>query len=674
MDSQENKRVCINCLRYIALTPNLGRCRLHDREVQPTDSCEDYASDIMLLNTKKGWYVICGRDSVGPFNYLEDIDVKVAEELKVDVKDVFRAKARAYREPSKPLDVAEDIIELNDLTVQPIFNGLSKKVHPAIGVVDDIAYVGVTLPCLVSSKNGTEEKELPFFITSTRQKILCNKEVLAKLKWKLEYRVVNFENRWSLKGIEAFLNGKTVNPRNVYLLVRNAWKSYLEFENEVIYDFMTLWTIGTYFFHLFNSYPYVYIGGLKRSGKTKVLTVASLMCFNAIFSNNLSTSAIFRLIQSGRCTLLMDETEKLAHKDRAGDIRNLLLSGYKRGEKVYRSEKTSKDKLVPQGFEVYCPKMIANIQGIEDVLEDRCITIIMKRGRNKQIINSEPSSHDLIWQEIRDSLYTLYLTYWKEVKEEYEKLSEVCVISEVSEVGGNILEQISDRERELWKPILCLASFFDKYLSPTSQTTQTSLTSLKEAITQFALQKVNEKQVENITETGELILVQTLLEMVHEDGYYKAKDIKNAMAEKYDEEQKWLNTKWIGRALKRLGFTEKRRVGTGTEYYLRRQQVEDLAIRLGIVPQEKAENSSVQQNSQKENSIQQVCRVGLSEENFSLVYGKLRELCRSKLYATTEELEYATGIGKETLTAILQAMQREGKIIEYHQGCWRVNA
>ena len=398
------------------------------------------------------------------------------------------------------------------------------------------------------------------------------------------------------------------------------------------------------------------------------------MCFNAIFSNNLSTSAIFRLIQSGRCTLLMDETEKLAHKDRAGDIRNLLLSGYKRGEKVYRSEKTSKDKLVPQGFEVYCPKMIANIQGIEDVLEDRCITIIMKRGRNKQIINSEPSSHDLIWQEIRDSLYTLYLTYWKEVKEEYEKLSEVCVISEVSEVGGNILEQISDRERELWKPILCLASFFDKYNPLTSQTTQTSQTTLKETIIQFALQKVNEKQTENMTESGELILVQTLLEMVHEDGYYKAKDIKNAMAEKYDEEQKWLNTKWIGRALKRLGFTEKRRVGTGTEYYLKRQQVEDLAIRLGIVPQEKAENSSVQQNSQKENSIQQVCRVGLSEENFSLVYGKLRELCRSKLYATTEELEYATGIGKETLTAILQAMQREGKIIEYHQGCWRVNA
>jgi len=289
-------------------------------------------------------------------------------------------------------------------------------------------------------------------------------------------------------------------------------------------------------------------------------------------------------------------------------------------------------------------------------------------------LNSEPSSHDLIWQEIRDSLYILYLTYWKEIKEEYDELSEGSEGSVGSE-PNRILQQISDRERELWKPIICLALFFDKYILPSpSQPTLPSQPSLEKAIIEFALQKVKEKQVENVTETRELVLIQTLLEVVQADGYYKAKIIKEAMAQKYEEEQKWLNTQWIGRALKRLGFTEKRRVGTGREYLFKRQQVEDLAIRLGIVPQEKAENSFVQQNSQKENSIQQVCRVGLSEENFSLVYGKLRELCRSKLYATTEELEYATGIGKETLTAILQAMQREGKIIEYHQGCWRVNA
>jgi len=46
---------------------------------------------------------------------------------------------------------------------------------------------------------------------------------------------------------------------------------------------------------------------------------------------------------------------------------------------------------------------------------------------------------------------------------------------------------------------------------------------------EFALQKIKEKQVENVTETRELVLVQTLLELVQVDGYYKVKDIREAM-------------------------------------------------------------------------------------------------------------------------------------------------
>jgi len=464
-----------------------------------------------------------------------------------------KLKSEERRQFEKTLDEMKDVVQVGDLTVQPIFNGLSKKVHPAVGVVDGVAYVGVVLPCLVlDKKNRPSEKELHFLITSDRKKILAHREVLSKLKWKLEYRCVYFENRWSLESIQAFLNGEaTVNPTEVYEMIKTAWKTYLEFEEEVVYDFLTLWTVGTYFFHLFNSYPYVYIGGLKRSGKTKVLTVASLMAFNAIFSNNLSTSSIFRLIQSGHCTLLMDETEKLSNKERASELRNLLLSGYKKGAKVYRTEKTSKDRLVPEAFEVYSPKMIANIRGLEDVLEDRCITIIMKRGKNKEILNSEPLVNDPMWQNIRDALYTLYLTYFSELRE----LSEHCVYS------GN---DIAERELELWKPIFTLAKFFDPTLPPTSQSSESSLYSL---MVEFAKRKCKEKKIENMTETGEYILVQTLIQMVDENRYYKVKEIKEAMAKNFDEEQKWLTTAWVGRALRRLGFTDKRRVGTGYEYF-----------------------------------------------------------------------------------------------------------
>jgi len=80
----------------------------------------------------------------------------------------------------------------------------------------------------------------------------------------------------------------------------------MELQDEKLYDFLTLWNIGTYFFPLFNSYPYVYVGGIKDSGKTKLLTLCSCIAFNSIFSGNMSQAVLYRLIQDARCCLFID--------------------------------------------------------------------------------------------------------------------------------------------------------------------------------------------------------------------------------------------------------------------------------------------------------------------------------------------------------------------------------
>jgi len=323
-------------------------------------------------------------------------------------------------------------------------------------------------------------------------------------------------NRWSLKSIEAWLNGKAlVNPEELYIAVKTGFKNYIEFEEPIIYDFLTLWTIGTYFFHMFNSYPYLYIGGTKQSGKTKLLTLLSLLCHNAIFSNNISTSSAFRLVQSGRCTLLMDETEKLRNPEREIDFRNMLYAGYKKGALVYR---THKDTLKPEPFEVYSPKALANIQGLEDVLEDRCISIILKRGKNLDVVNREIPLESELWQQTRDMLYMFYLSYFNEFTEHTE-------FSHL--LNRHILKQ---RELELWKPILTLALFFENY---------GKLNGLFNKILDFAEEKAKEKEVENRTETLDLILVKTLTSIVEKDDYYKVSEIKNVMAEYFDEPQKY---------------------------------------------------------------------------------------------------------------------------------------
>lgn len=492
-----------------------------------------------------------------------------------------KPKSEARRRLEEGRIERTDIIELENRTITPSFNGLSIKIHPAVGKIEGKrAYVGVFLPCSVLERkkdggNEVSEQELPFLVTSMNELISADKKVLSQQGWRLAYRPVTLENRWSLESVKKFLNGETVDAAKVYDEVKQTWKTYIEFEDPTCYDLITLWIVGTYFFHLFNTYPYIYFGGIKRSGKTKALTLASTQAFNAIFSGNVSTSSVFRLIQSGRCSLLMDETEKLASPDRAQDFRSLLLSGYKKGGVVYRTEKTKTERFIPEAFEVFSPKMLANIQGIEDVLEDRCISLVMKRGKNKAILNREVDINNPYWQKIRDHLHILFLTHWKKVSELYESLGEQSEQNVVCEPTGSTL---SGREYELWKPLLALAKFLDGH-PQASQTTQTTLSSL---ILDLAKRKAEEKRIENMTETGDYILVQTLLSVVNEERYYKVKEIRDVMTKHFDEEQKWLNTYWVGRALKRLGFVDKRRVGTGYEYRLSKDAVKDLAERLGI--------------------------------------------------------------------------------------------
>ncbi|MEM2352376.1 MAG: hypothetical protein QXT26_08230, partial [Thermoproteota archaeon] len=430
------------------------------------------------------------------------------------------------------------------------------------------------------------------------------------------------EGRWSLKNVKAYLSGEAeVNPAELYAKIREQWSRYIEFTEEAYYDLVTLWTVGTYLFPLFNAYPYLYFGGIKRTGKTKALTLLRLLSFNAVFSTDISTSSLFRLIQSGRCTLLMDESESLSNAERKQDLRSLILAGYKRAAQVWRTEKNAAERLTPESFEVYSPKALANIAGLEDTLEDRCISIIMQRGRKREILNSEPDENDPVWQEIRDKLYIFALKYWREIS---SLASEISVVSE--EVNRGVEDaslsgtkfEILARDREIWKPILTLARFFDKHVasknedssaanspltpnytsSQTSQTTQT----LYERMLNLAKKKIEVKHVENVAETGEYVLAETLLRIVQSDGYYYARKITEEMAKNFDEDEKWLTTKWVGRALKRLGFENKRRVGTGVQYYMTRESVEDLAKRLGIEPE-----PAKQQSEKRREGFCEVC-------------------------------------------------------------------
>ena len=477
--------------------------------------------------------------------------------------------------------------EANDLIITPFFDSRLQTIHPAVGIAESehsqLAYVGVYVPCQVTDNKGhVKTRDFLYLITSEREKVLAlDKDLLAR-NWRLGYKPIHFENRWSLTDVQKFLNGEGVDVAQVYRDVLGAYEEFLEFSDSRFYMLNALWSIGSYFHVLFKSFSYLYVGGIKRSGKTKNLTVHGAIDFNAIFSNNMSSSSLYRLIQNSKATLLIDESEKLSNPQRAQEFRNILLSGYKRGAKTFRCEKNARDRIEPEAFEVYSPKTIANIAGLEDVLEDRCITQFQRRSRNKTILNSEVDLTQDRYVKLRGDLYNLFLLHWREVSEIYEGLKDSSELRELNEPAKTHIEgseYLVGRELELWKPLIAIAMFFDKHIFASTQPSLSSLT------IGLACDLAKLRHVENITEVGEEILVQCLLNMVPDKQlifWVQVKKITEHIEEQFDGKQDWLTTNWVGKALRRLGFSDKRRVGTGYEYNIPRKDVLDLKERMQI--------------------------------------------------------------------------------------------
>ena len=188
----------------------------------------------------------------------------------------------------------------------------------------------------------------------------------------------------------------------------------------------------------------------------------------------------------------------------------------------------------------------------------------------------------------------------------------------------------------------------------------TFTSSLFNRILDFAKEKAREKEVENRTETLDIILAQTLLSTVKEDAFYRVREIRDAIASCFDEPQKWLTTRWVGNALRRLGFTEKRRIGTGYEYFLKLSQVQDLAERLGVEPSKSSSPSKF--------------TYSLSSPNTSIpeIYAELRKQLTEPFYdhRAISLIAQFRKCDLEDAKKVWQIFIDEGKVFQNSFGLW----
>lgn len=209
---------------------------------------------------------------------------------------------------------------------------------------------------------------------------------------------------------------------------------------------LALWTIGTHLFEGFETFPYVaLLSPEKRCGKTRTTEVLELVVAHAARAVSISEAAMFRLIESEKPTLILDEAELLTGKgERAEMIRALINAGNRTGAKVPRCVGQSHELRM---FSVYCPKLVCAIRVCPDTVRDRSIVILMQRKRPCETVER------FILRRVRPEAekFQAVIKTWAGDNRE-------AVVNAYERLNADFL---SDRELENFEPLLAILTVAD---------------------------------------------------------------------------------------------------------------------------------------------------------------------------------------------------------------------
>tara|TARA_R100001530_G_scaffold133097_1_gene106101 strand:- start:953 stop:2305 length:1353 start_codon:yes stop_codon:yes gene_type:complete len=397
-------------------------------------------------------------------------------------------------------------------------------------------------------------------------------------------------SKFGKEDVETYLRLKNIeNPveeldieevRDIYERIKQVLQTYMDLKQED-YHIITLWIIGTYIYEEFNTFPLLFLHAVRGSGKTRLLGLLEELCFNGKIEANLSEAVLFRIKKNH--TLLLDEFERIGTKE-MGTLRELINASYKKGSRVERlKEKKTPEggkEYVPETFDLYSPLAMANIWGMDETVQDRCITIQLDRTDNPlmaKLLQDFDTNQEI--QTIKCavtgkkcslcSVVSLKNTIqgWnnyilKKYKTTQTTYTTTLTLTTLTTQQHNLFEKIDEigvygRELELYFPLLILSDILGDDL-------------FKKTL-EIAKKKFEEKNNEEYAEDPNVVLLEFLW-----NNYYKEESLEYIPILKIHNNYQ-LNTshdkeadvRTTGRALKRLNIVlDKKRSSEGVKVML----------------------------------------------------------------------------------------------------------
>ena len=400
---------------------------------------------------------------------------------------------------------------------------------------------------------------------------------LQEIKDNLTFVNLNYKE----KGIEFNEEQTKQKLKLIYEKIINVLKKFCDLKEDY-YSVIALWIIGTYIHDEFETYPYLFFNAMRGSGKTRILKLIASMSNNGEVLGSLSEAVLFRTAK-GR-TICIDEFEKVgSHENQA--LRELLNAAYKKGQKIKRMKKAG-DEYVVEEFDIYTPICMANIWGMDEVLGDRCITIVLEKSNDLSTIKlienfSEDEEIIGICQELKKiqcslCMYVDVKTLGKEwnnfILKKYNKIDKTTLNTLTTLTTHNTLttlfnkidsSDISGRELELSIPFFIIAG---------------NLEIIDQTI-KILKNIMDDKKAEYLIESKDIQIFDFVSQQDQIENFISITKLTNKFRDFIgvsEKEDNWINVRWFGRALKRLVLAkEKRRRSGGMEVILDIQKAQE---------------------------------------------------------------------------------------------------
>ena len=210
---------------------------------------------------------------------------------------------------------------------------------------------------------------------------------------------------------------------------------------------VTLWAAHTHLVGCFDSTPRLaLLSPEKQSGKTRTLEILELLCIGAEILNDASAPYLYRRIEAGAVTVLLDEADAIWKRGKSEDsaeaLRSIVNSGHRKRGTVGRVEMVGKKGELVR-YRVYAPVALAGIGDcLPDTILDRAVIVRMRRrAPDEQIEQYRERTCRADGEKLREELAA-----WA-----------VDAADRIGDPWPTMPAGVHDRPADVWEPLLAVA-------------------------------------------------------------------------------------------------------------------------------------------------------------------------------------------------------------------------